>query len=291
MTLVAFVNHGTHVDIATDTGGWDSMQRDGLSYVTKFQHLAHLDAVMLRQGDGNVARTATYVLDLLGNRGTFDDLIDVAPEALTQSLRRDDQGASREVWEAGTVVLVGWSERADAFVGYELATDRGMKAHKVDRMFLPMPWTHRPGALELRRLKAVASHTDWGPAMVEAWPLRPPFTTPATDGEWLALADLAREQRALNGPAGRVHVSGSLWLSTLKRGEFSSRRVHTWDDSGDNFRRMVAGSHHPISQAAPCCYCDSGLRGRDCCLARANAEHGSCLCGSGKPFEVCCRID
>lgn len=283
MTLVAFANHGTHVDIATDTGGWDLMQRDGMSHVTKYSHLAHLDAVMLKQGDGQVGKVARYVLDLITERDTFDDLIEAAPGAFQRAGAGDD-GA------VGTVFLLGWSDHAEAFATYVLASEQNFRAHKVDRWIMPAPWSMRPSGLELRRLKAVAAHTDWGPEAAEVWPTRPPMRAPANDEEWIELANLARDERTMLGPRARVHVTGELWLSRLERGAFASRRVHQWNDTGENLRRMVTGSHHPFAQAEPC-VCGSGRRWRDCCLAAWNASNGSCLCGSGQPFEDCCRVD
>jgi uncharacterized protein YchJ len=50
----------------------------------------------------------------------------------------------------------------------------------------------------------------------------------------------------------------------VERDKQTVTRVHRFDDNGEEFARMVAGSMHPVALAAPCA-CGSGKAGRDCC--------------------------
>ncbi|MDP9430532.1 MAG: SEC-C metal-binding domain-containing protein [Actinomycetota bacterium] len=85
----------------------------------------------------------------------------------------------------------------------------------------------------------------------------------------------------------KTYVGGDVIHTTLRRGESSSRRVHRFNDSGPEFARMMAGSLHPVSQAAAC-DCGSGRSFVDCCLAQIADE--PCPCQSGARFAACCSI-
>ena len=83
-------------------------------------------------------------------------------------------------------------------------------------------------------------------------------------------------------------IAGDLHHSVLKRGEFQTARVHSFNDSGAEFALLLAGKYHPAGPYGPYAYCDSGRPAVDCCLA-ADAT-AACSCGSGKPFQECCSV-
>lgn len=83
-------------------------------------------------------------------------------------------------------------------------------------------------------------------------------------------------------------VGGDVHYTVIRRGSWSIKRIHTFNDSGAEFARMVEGTLHPLSQNAPC-RCDSGRRYIDRCLAGMLDQ--ACPCGSGQAFRSCCSID
>lgn len=100
---------------------------------------------------------------------------------------------------------------------------------------------------------------------------------------------LVREVRAVKGGDLRVLVMGKVWHYVIERDRHTSQVIHEFDDSGDEFRAMIAGTFHPIAQLMEC-PCGSGDRFVDCHLVDLMDQPCPCR----KPdvvFANCCMID
>lgn len=84
-----------------------------------------------------------------------------------------------------------------------------------------------------------------------------------------------------------VLIAGDLFHTTLRQGEYTTRRVHRFDDTSAEFQRMVSNTLHPVGQLGPCA-CRSGKRYVDCCLAPQLDK--PCVCGSGETLAACCSV-
>lgn len=177
---------------------------------------------------------------------------------------------------------MGWSDRAEKFTGWYFSSEHGFESVKVPGLFVtPSPWTIRPSRFELDTLKRHEADDPDIDQVVELWSRKPARPAPRTVDEWIRLANDVREQRAVDALFGRVIVAGDVFHTRIKRGSIETRKVHTFNDSGDEFLRLVQYTEHPIALAGSC-HCDSGLSYGDC--------HGleePCGCWSGKQFGDC----
>jgi hypothetical protein len=211
---------------------------------------------------------------------SFDELVDGAP-ALLVDLRKfwrenSPMGDRTSVFYQSVVALIGWSDRAQEFVGYVLASAHDFEPAIPERVWAwPMPMTSRPSELELSALPD-------GPKFAaerEQWRARPPKPVPARTEDWRSLAVEVRAQRT-SGWAGTA-VGGEVIHTRLERGSAISRRIYTYDDTGEEFGRMVEGTAHPVALARPC-YCGSGVPFGECHISDLLAK--PCDCESGKTF-------
>lgn len=286
MTLIAFATHGDHAEILTDTTSY-TVNGSSLAHCTKILTMPHLDAAVLAQGDaafGTHAKVTT--LEASGQVGTFDELVESAPSWLNT------------LWEAleppgdAFVVLVGYSTAQDRFAAYLYASDDGFTQTEVTETWAhPMPFSARPTDLELARhrkrpgAKNMQLEIELG--AIAAWQSKPPLPRHHGVSDWRHLAKTIREQRALT-EYGRVFVAGSVLYTRLERGQMTTRKIHEFDDHGEEFLQMIAWTFHPIAQLMAC-HCGSGERFVDCHLARFHDE--PCTCGmSGKTFAECCMV-
>lgn len=85
-------------------------------------------------------------------------------------------------------------------------------------------------------------------------------------------------------------MAGDVFHTRIQRGELHTRRIHSFDDTGEGFQRMVEGTHHPVAQLMPC-WCGSGDIALDCHLL-ADLDQ-PCRCGRPEPktFRECCAVD
>lgn len=252
MTLIAFATYGDRAEFITDTVSYTANVSE-LGSCTKALTFPHIDAAVLAQGDSQFCDDAkATALKASAHFEGFDALVESAPAWL------------RSVWsshQAGgplddtTVILLGWSERERAFVAWQFASEHDFQPVNVSGLWVwPTPWTAHPTDLESVRLvkfgKRRPNPQNYRDA-AESWMRASELASPASASEWHDLAIQVREQRALE-EFSRVIVAGDVFHTVMRRGETATKRIHRYDDTGDELSTMVTGTQHPVSQAAPC---------------------------------------
>jgi hypothetical protein len=293
MTLIAFSANKNRADILTDTWSYSF----GGRYIgadSKVHAISHLDAAYAVQGSCEFE--ALWNLGAIGlamHVGSFDGFVQEAGP----NLQRAWNSVEERYRVPSVVSVIGYSPEASRFRAYQFASDSDFERQDLEAPFIiPAPLDVRPSELELARLKgssllAGSNHEAEMLAMFEDWHQKPGLVAPTTVKGWVQLGKHARESRALAPPIGtglKVFVAGDLFHAVLKRGEFTTSRVHRFNDSGAEFAQLVAGSINPVSQYGPCPFCYSGRPYVDCCLAPYATE--ACPCESGKPFQACCSV-
>ncbi len=268
MTMIAFATYGDHAEFITDTLNYtDGAEVLGRS--TKHALIPHLDAAVMTQGDctlGTVVKSGALATS--NHVATFDELVDLAPTWLRE-IWGDGEGAVSPEFVA---FLLGWSDREGKFTGHAFAAEQGFKPITITSTWvMPMPWTSRPTGLELRRVKRWEADNPRIDELAQIWSARPAQPRPDSIEGWVDLAKACREQRALAGGFGRVLVAGDVFHTRLSRGEAHTRRIHTFDDSGVEFQKMIAGTYHPQALAADC-WCESGLAYGNCHADESRAK-------------------
>ena len=207
-------------------------------------------------------------------------------------LRELYDGGRPEDWSPPSIFLIGHSDQAGEFRAYSFSADQDFEAHRAEGMFIiPTPFAYRPSDIEVRELRAENAEDDDAREIVETWTQKPALPVPSAPENWIAAAMLARHDRTtqedLARPWARVIVDGPLMFSRIQRGSMSTFQIDAFDDSDEDFARMVRGSLHPVSQRGPC-LCESGKPYLECCLAEHRDE--PCDCGSGKTLAECCML-
>jgi len=259
MTLVAVAVQPDHAEILTDTFTWSaSSLRHGFS--SKITLLPHLDTAVMAQGcyELGIVWEAAVASDPAGVSGF--DALDVKARELLPLMWEEVEGRTGER-SSSQVLHVGWSADAGRFVGRRYSSEDDFAG------------TDLP--------EGVFVHPSRGE----------PVEVPADVGGWVALGkDLhARYALAPVMTGNHVNIGGDLILSRLERGSATQRRVHTFPTDGEQFRRMMIGSLHPLGQLGPC-VCGSGQPYLVCHM-RWLEEGAPCPCGSGRAFEDCHRIN
>lgn len=284
MTLIAFALYDDRAELLTDTLSY-SLNFSRLGQCTKLMPLTHLDCVIATAGCGEFATDVRLGLAHLGGKmDTFDDMVEHTP-AVLKALHQDAPAMT-----SSTVFLLGYSPAAERFTAHVYANDDDFAPLQVTSPWvMPAPWVVRPTDLEVSRLKALP---DGGSVErlrdqdAEIWLARPALEPPASVEEWIMLAEFARAHRALNGPFP-TGIGGQLFLTRIWQGAQITERVGTFNDTGDEFLRLVAWTCHPMAQEQPC-WCGSGYRVVEC--AFREEWDNPCLCKSGLTFRECCRI-
>jgi hypothetical protein len=287
VTLIAFSATKNRADILTDT--WSYSQGGRLiGSDSKVHSIPHLDMVHVTQGSCEFAALWNFAATALaGGVGSFDGFVrEVGP--YLRDAWNDVVGCDPSV-----VFLIGYSPEDSRFRAYQFASESDFERQDLEAPFIiPAPTDIRPSELELARIKgsfAGSSESDKAEilTLLEGWHQKPGLVAPTTVKGWVQLGKHARESRALAMPVNsglKVFVAGDLFHAVLKCGEFTTSRVHRFNDSGAEFAQLVAGTLHPVSQYGPCCYCDSGRPYVDCHLASRATQ--PCPCGSGKLFQA-----
>src|SRR5450759_491796 len=294
VTLIAFSASKNRADILTDTWSYSFAGRY-IGSDSKVQSIPHLDMAHATQGSCEFgALWGVGAVALAMHVGSFDGFVQEAGPFLLEAW---NDTCERERTPS-VVFIIGYSPEASCFRAYQFASDSDFERQDLEAPFIiPAPTDIRPSDLELARLKgsllAGQSESDKAEILTvfEDWHQRPGLVAPTTVKGWVRLGKHARESRALapSVTSGlKVFVAGSLYHAVLRRGEFTTSRVHTFNDAGAEFAQLVAGTLHPISQYGPCSYCDSGRPFVDCHLASFATQ--PCPCGSDKPFEACCSV-
>lgn len=283
MTLIAFATYGDRAEFITDTASYTPSGSE-LGRTTKSLAIHHLDAAVLTQGDNLFGLNAFASALLAANETpTFDALATSARYWLydlwEQRWADDDPGDAE-----ATVFLVGWSHEREQFTAWILASDDGFQPHEAPGTFVtPAPWVLRPSDVELGRfLKGRDDRED-----TRQWAARPPLPAPQSLGEWVHLAQVVREQRALS-QVGKTFVAGEVRHTVLTRGAVGTQQIYAYDDTGTEFNEMVRGTLHPVGQVSEC-HCGSGRRFIDCHLQPHLDQ--PCPCGRGGTLRACCTVD
>lgn len=281
MTLIAFATYGKRrAEFITDSIAY-SGNVAWTGHATKHLTLNHLDAAVLIQGPldfGNAVRGCA--LGVSAGVANFDELSDGAPSWLAEvrQMYRDEMTAG---WCDPTVILLGWSDRAQEFVGYVYASEQDFAPSAAAGLWAyPMPWTSRPTDLELGNLPDDQPGADM---VREQWPTQPPRPIPGRLDDWRALARDTRRERGTG--LARVLIGGHITHTRLERGSVISKRILSFDDTGEEFAKMVSNTMHPVALAAPC-YCGSGDPFGECHLDHCLAL--PCYCESGALLGACC---
>lgn len=296
MTMIAFAVYGDHAEFITDSVSY-APGCSTLDRCTKFMNLPHLDMAVMCQGDSHFNEDAKLATMQVSNQlPTFDQVVHDMPSHLRELWARrvdDFPGASPSI-----VFLIGYSTERKRFTAWSLAADRDdfepLEMHAP--YVMPIPRTLRPDRLQAQRFRqwerqsaADRGEEPEGHKILAVWMQRPELTAPASTEEWVDLARLVREQRAETDYAG-VIVHGDVFHTRLARGEVHTRRIHTFDETGDGFLRMIEGTQHPQAQLM-LCYCGSGQVFLDCHLAPDLDK--PCKCGrwgTPKTFRECCAL-
>ena len=284
MTLLAFALYDDRAELLTDTLSY-SLNVSSLGHHTKLMPLTHLDCVIATAGAHEFGTDVRLGLAHLGAKvETFDDLVEHTP-AVLRALHEDAPALT-----CSTVFLLGYSPAAERFTAHVYANDDDFTPLQVTRPWvMPAPWVVRPTDLEVSRLKAQpddGSFERLGEQDAETWQARPPLDPPADVDEWIMLAELARAHRALDGPF-HTCIGGQLLLTRIWQGAQTTERVGVFNDTGEEFLKLVQWTRHPLAQEQPC-WCGSGHRFVECALRDEWGE--PCLCKSGLTFRDCCRI-
>ncbi len=297
MTLIAFHAQQHRADIVTDTRTYAHCARR-LHRTSKVMTLPHLDAAVICQGStGFASHWNTQARHLAAQTPTFDHLLEATESATIRTWNDlvDDVDAANEAFGAEGAIapsvafLVGLTSRG--FQAWQFASDNEFTPVQLTGLHvMPTPLDRRPSDLEAGRLL-----THFHAAFGDAAPIRhlmrqPAPAPPQTRAGWVDLALAVRRDRALCDLSSgfKTYVGGDVRHTILTPGAVSDARIHAFDDTGAEFEQMVAGSYHPIAQAAPC-QCGSGTAYVDCCLAPLADQ--PCSCGSGQVFADCCRVD
>ena len=295
MTLIAFSTNKNRADILTDTWSYTSGDRR-IGAASKLHAISHLDMAHAVQGSCEFeALWSIGASGLAMHVGSFDGFVQEAGPYLLDAW---NEVVERDRREPSVVFIIGYSPEESRFKAYQFDSGSDFERQDLEAPFIiPAPTDIRPSELELARLKgsllAGQSESDRAEILTvfEDWHQKPGLIAPTTVKGWVRLGKHARESRALapSVTSGlKVFVAGDLFHAVLKRGEFTTSRVHRFNDSGAEFAQLVAGTLHPISQYGPCSYCDSGRSFVDCHLASFATQ--PCPCGSDKPFEACCSV-
>lgn len=284
MTLIAIACKGDTAEILYDSLAY-TQNLGKIGHTSKCMVLPHLDAAILSQGDGVFGIEAKSVL--AQSSALVDDLDQIlaaAPEALRQ-LYADLASVRPEITSPSTVFLVGWSGSANRFQAHYLAFEDQFEPTPIDGLHvMPAPFTERPSALELNRLKAAYVGQE-GSNFWTGWAAMPEPLIPDTVDDWERVGERARDRALIEHC--RTLVGGRLFFTRLELGSSTTTELLEFDDPHE-FERIVRGSQHPIAQQMPCS-CGSGKTFLDCCLAEHYADGHPCDCGSGKSFVECCK--
>jgi hypothetical protein len=300
MSLIALHADEHGAQIMTDTLAYTVTARR-LRRATKVSALPHLDAAVLAHGGTREFSNFWAVhASLRAGAETFDELTDDAPAALADLWReivemtehRNAVHGAHSTVPRAIALAIGYSHRHRRFRALAYQSENEFQPVELHGLWvIPSPLNVRPSAIEQTRLEETFQrlHDDVDTARFLSELPEP--AVPITDSDWTALARDVRQQRAVNADlySGlKMYVGGDALLTRLQRGQQTTRRLLTFDDTGPEFEQMMTGSLHPTGQLGPC-PCGDGGRFRDCCLTELYDQ--PCPCCSGKLFADCCLVD
>lgn len=304
MTFIGITTSTDHAEIVTDTWTYSSTARS-LGRHSKVYTVPHLDGAVIVQGDVSFgalwAATAAYGSE---SALSMDDLNASAQEALRVTWKALDDERVDPLGDA-LALHVGYSEAAGRFVCMSFSSLDDFAPREITGPFVhPSPMTQRPSDYELARYKAdltadetvypdeatrarvVAGHRA-NLAGLAALPAE--IYHPTETSGWIALAEHARATRSTLPAATflKTLVGGELHQTRLERGSVTTRTVHRFNDSGDEFAAIMHGTLHPVGQQGPC-PCGGEKTYLDCHVALEAAN--PCWCGGPRPLGKCCAL-
>lgn len=285
MTFIAAFADGDVADVITDTWTYPH-DYSTIRQTSKVLTLPHIDTVVATIGNHGFGATWDLAVADLALTLDFDGLVGAAPERLrTLSEQAQADATPGQHYGGETVVHTGWSRRSGCFEVVSFDHRGGFEPRRpVGAAFIhPSPLPFRPSAGELAGMRAsidndrliyrseaerVYAHEVYE-ENYRIFSSRPPIpleVVPASNDDWARFASRVRSERAtLPGHSKmKILLGGSLYRTTLGRGMVVQQRIHDFDDSGEEFAQIIAGSRHPAAATLPC------------------------LCESGQPFEKCC---
>lgn len=260
MTLLAYRLEEEYVEVVTDTL---TVADDGavIDHAPKVRYAPHLEVLVAGTG-------LEFVLKMVGDHvagigsGSIDDVIPAAAVAA--------RAAAQMCAEAGhasptVLYLFGWSPCRRRYVGsLMLGGDKE-------------PWEREWQPIDAL-LENPAYRGDGAGGSCRIWPhaLQESFNvadeTPSSVLGWVDLAEKLRVRMIDTPPEQRVIFGGQLIYSRLEAGGITQRRIHTFDDDGDDFARLLAGSAN--RRGAPHRWTGVG-------------RNDPCPCKSGKKWKQC----
>nr|WP_264030550.1 hypothetical protein [Cellulosimicrobium sp. SH8] len=214
----------------------------------------------------------------------MDDLNEGAQDQLQESWDALDDQRMDSLGDV-LVLHVGFSPTGGRFTCTSFSSLDGFRPSEVVGPFIhPSPLTQRPSDYKLGWYrKALASGRTRYPdeatrerveaahsanlAGVEALPVG--IYHPTTDEGWVALAEHSRATRSTLTAQSKfkVLVGGELHHTRLEHDSVTTRTIHRFNDSGDEFAANMRDTLHSLGQSAPC-DCGSEKSYRECCIAR-----------------------
>lgn len=261
MTLIAFHVQPHRADIITDTLSYSSNASEISTGALKAHPLPQIDAVTLSQGAMELGAVWRYFVNMQ-LPPNFDSLEQLAVENLPAL--GAEIGLPGHMVDPGPAVddavvfQIGYSADSGRFKASAYSRRQNWQQHDVTDLLVCMPLL-------------ISDHDGHPPRSVD---------------QWIALAQRVRNERALAPIGLKVIVGGEVFHTVLERGAVTQRKVHTFDDTGEEFRRIVAGTDHPDAQLDDCT-CGSG---RLAVLCHTWPPGKACNCRSGQQFEDCCKV-
>lgn len=287
MTLIGIHVTPDYAEIVTDSLAYTSHARR-LGRSSKVQLLPQLEAAVVTQGDLRFGADAKTLLMTEGiHLATVDDVLATMPETFQRGWSLLELDQTRSPLTPSIVFVVGYSPTHGRFGAWQLASEHAFAPLELEGVFLhPSPVRYRPSHLELDRALRF-QHIDQAEA--DTWASSPAVPAPEDGEAWMRLAVIARQERALDlNPHLKVLVGGRVFQTYLSRSGAAVTPLFEFNDSGEEFQRMVAGTLHPQGQAGPC-PCGSNQRLIDCHLVPLLDE--PCPCGTGEtPLRACCAV-
>jgi len=278
VTFIAIAAARHRADILTDTFAY-SGDHSLITRTTKVTLVSHLDAaVTFAGGEDFRGYVEMLLIPLYVAAEGFDELVAMLPDNLRSVWERTVEVRERQAADTDTdldtsdslVHLVGWSPSERTFQSWAFGSRFGFTADRLHGLYVnPAPWSCPPSVYESDEFLTLLDPADTAPGTTFAsWLGRPAPAIPPNPKAWVQMAMRSRQDRGLADIRTGVKrsIGGDLHHTHLEVGKATVRKVHTFNDTGDEFARLVAGTEHPIALASPC------------------------LCGSGAPFEGCCYV-
>lgn len=290
MTLVAFATYGDKAEILTDTTSY-SRSLVSMGHCSKVLPLPHLDCAVLTQGSSDFGHWVShFALAAAGDMPDFPALVtamgEAVPDAWAHTHWQMEQAGQAPPDPAAAFLIGPVDGEFQAFALSSCDDFEPVRTEGLTIMPVPLNMPIRISEHEAGALTGFANADD-----IATLRGRPVGLAPPDLSSWIALGLAARETRALIPVESHLKtlVAGQLQHTRIKRGLVTTRTVHTFDDSGEEFAQIVRGTLHPVAQLGLCPWCDSGKRNIDCCLRESFGN--PCLCGSGRTIAECCLVD